>query len=896
MDHHAEAVEDLDQSSHSRDTSHVLTLEEIVNLAADGGKPAETLMNVVAMIAQRFGTDVCSAYLLEPDRSTLVLAATLGLRRECIGNLRMGVQEGLAGLVAEQVRPVAVEQVRNHPRFKYFQEAGEDAYQSFLGVPLIDRGVLQGVLVIQTVETRVFPEHEIRLLTEAANQVAPIVSEARTLDRFIAPAQERLWALARNLWWSWDHDSSNLFLDLDPVRWSELNHNPVSLLAEFPLRRLEARATELVLDSRINYAYRRLREYEEEERTWGARHAGILRTRPVAYFSAEFGLHESLPVYSGGLGVLAGDHIKSASDLDIPLVGVGLFYGQGYFRQRLDRDGWQREEYLETDVNQLPMETAIGKNGQPIIVQVKTRHGSIRAKVWRVRVGRRDLLLLDSDVEGNAPEDRELTSRLYGGDGRVRVHQELLLGVGGLRALKALGITPGVLHLNEGHSAFVVLEAIRQRMEEEGISFEKAAPRVAREVVFTTHTPVPAGHDRFEADLIEEHLGPLRDALGLSPESFMALGRENPNNPDERFCMTVLGLRLSRRANAVSSLHGEVSRAMWTGLSPGKHEDSVPIGHITNGVHAPSWLAPQMFRLYDRHLGTGWHLRSSEAKIWEGIDDVDDGELWETHLNLKSRLIDFVRRRAIRQAAHRDEPESVLQKLQGILSHDALTIGFARRFATYKRANLILADMERLASMVNDPKRPVQFVFAGKAHPHDDPGKRVLQQIANLMRDSQFSDRFVFIEDYDINVGRHLVQGVDVWLNNPRRPLEASGTSGQKVVLNGGLNLSVLDGWWAEAYDGLNGFAIGNGRTHADMNVHDTRDGEDLLRVLREEVIPLYYQRDRDGLPRGWIKRMKRTIRTLGWRFNADRMVMDYTLKCYVPAAGGTSSDMRVMP
>ncbi len=893
MDHHAEAVEDLDQST--RDASHVLTPEEIANLAAEGGKPAETLMHVVAMIAQRFSTDVCSAYLLEPDRSTLVLAATLGLRRECIGSLRMGVHEGLAGLVAEQVRPVAVEQVRNHPRFKYFQEAGEDAYQSFLGVPLIDRGVLQGVLVIQTIETRAYSDNEIRMLVEAANQVAPIVSEARTLDRFIAPAQERLWSLARNLWWSWDHDSSNLFLDLDPVRWSELNHNPVSLLAEFPLRRLEARATELVLDSRINYAYRRLREYQNAERTWGARHAGILRTRPVAYFSAEFGLHESLPVYSGGLGVLAGDHIKSASDLDIPLVGVGLFYGQGYFRQRLDRDGWQHEEYLETDVNQMPMETAIGRNGQPVVVQVKTRHGSIKAKVWRVQVGRRDLFLLDSDVEGNAPEDRELTSRLYGGDGRVRVHQELLLGVGGLRALKAMGITPGVLHLNEGHSAFVVLEAIRQRMEEEGISFEKAAPRIAREVVFTTHTPVPAGHDRFEADLVEEHLGPLRESLELSRESFMALGRENPNNQDESFCMTVLGLRLSRRANAVSSLHGEVSRAMWTGLAPGQHEDSVPIGHITNGVHAPSWLAPQMFRLYDRHLGTGWHLRSSEAKIWEGIEDVDDGELWETHLNLKSRLIDFVRRRAVRQAAHRDEPDSVLQKLRGVLSHDALTIGFARRFATYKRANLILADMERLASMVNDPKRPVQFVFAGKAHPHDEPGKRVLQQLANMMRDSQFSDRFVFVEDYDINVGRHLVQGVDVWLNNPRRPLEASGTSGQKVVLNGGLNLSVLDGWWAEAYDGLNGFAIGNGRTHADMNVHDTRDGEDLLRVLREEVIPLYYQRDRDGLPRGWIKRMKRTIRTLGWRFNADRMVMDYTIKCYVPAAGGTSSDMRVV-
>ena len=358
--------------------------------------------------------------------------------------------------------------------------------------------------------------------------------------------------------------------------------------------------------------------------------------------------------------------------------------------------------------------------------------------------------------------------------------------------------------------------------------------------------------------------------------------------------MTVLGLKLSRRANAVSSLHGEVSRAMWKVLYPGRLEEEVPIGHITNGVHVPTWLAPQMFRLYDRHFGTDWHMRGSEPQIWEGIDDVDDGELWETHLNLKSRLVDFVRKRAIEQAERRGEPAETLQKLGRTLSPDALTIGFARRFATYKRANLLLADIELLASMVNDPKYPVQFIFSGKAHPRDEPGKRVLQEIAQLMRNPKFADKFVFVEDYDINVGRHFVQGVDVWLNNPRRPLEASGTSGQKVVLNGGLNLSVLDGWWAEAYDGLNGFAIGTGRTHSNMDAHDSRDGADLYRVLREEVIPLYYQRDRDGLPRGWIKRMKRTIRTLGWRFNADRMVMDYTTKCYIPAAGGNSSDMRV--
>jgi starch phosphorylase len=883
----------LDTPAGSRDAKDVLTLEEITTLASDGGKPAEILMKVVALIAKRFGSDVCSAYLLEPDRANLVLAATVGLRRECLGSLRMGVHEGLAGLVAEQVRPVSTDRAKSHPRFKYFSEAGEDAYQSFLGVPLIDRGVLQGVLVVQTVEARIFGDDEIRMLSEAATQVAPVVSVARTLDRFIAPVQERLWALARNLWWSWDHDAGSLFLDLDPTHWSNLNHNPVSLLTEFPLQKLEARAAELGLHSRINYAYRRLGEYLEADRTWGARHAGILRPRPVAYFSAEFGLHESLPVYSGGLGVLAGDHIKSASDLDIPLVGIGLFYGQGYFRQRLDRQGWQQEEYLETDVNQLPMESAIGTDGSPVLVKIQTRSGTLQAKVWRVKVGRRDLLLLDSDVEGNAPEDRELTSRLYGGDLRTRIRQELLLGVGGLRALRALGITPGVLHLNEGHSGFAVIEAVRMRMEDEGITFEVAVPRVSREVVFTTHTPVPAGHDRFDASLVEEHLGPLRESLGLSQESFLGLGRERPNNLDELFCMTVVALRLSRRANAVSALHGEVSRAMWTGLNPGKPEDEVPIGHITNGVHVPSWLAPQMYRLYDRHLGTGWAQHSSEARIWEGIENVDDGELWETHLSLKSRLLEFVRRRAVEQAGRRGESQEVLGKLSGVLSPDALTIGFARRFATYKRANLILADMQRLASMVNDPKRPVQFVFAGKAHPLDQPAKRVLQQVAEMMRNPQFADKFVFVEDYDINVGRHFVQGVDVWLNNPRRPLEASGTSGQKVVLNGGLNLSVPDGWWAEAFDGMNGFAIGTGRTHSNMSVHDTRDGEELLRTLHEEVIPLYYQRDRDGLPRGWIKRMKRTIRTLGWRFNADRMVMDYTLKCYVPAAGGTSSDMR---
>jgi starch phosphorylase len=884
----------MTQTHETTDASLVLTLEEISNLAAEGGKPADTLMNLVALIAKRFRTDVCSAYLLEPDRSNLVLAATLGLHPSCIGTLRMPLNEGLTGLVAERVLPVDVDDVRNHPRFKYFKESGEEEYHSFLGVPLIDRGVLQGVLVVQTKDPRTYRDNEIRMLTEAASQVAPVVSEARTLDRFIAPAQERLWSLARNVWWSWDHDCISLFRDLNPTRWRELNQNPISLLSEMPLGEIERRAAELVLHSRINYVYRRQQEYLNADRTWGAANAGVLRPRPIAYFSAEFGMHESLPIYSGGLGVLSGDHIKSASDLGIPLIGIGLFYGQGYFLQRLDQTGWQREEYLQTDVNQLPMQPAIGINGEPVIVEIATRGGVIRAKVWRVKVGRCDLLLLDSNVAGNAPEDLETTSRLYGGDSRTRIRQELLLGIGGFRALKAMGITPSVLHLNEGHSGFAVFEAIRDRMVVEGLDFTTAASLIPREVIFTTHTPVPAGHDRFSADLMEEHLGPLREQLGISHENMMGFGREYPTDQGEPFCMTVLGLKLARRVNAVSSLHGEVSRAMWKGLYPNRPEDAVPIGHITNGVHVPSWLAPQMCRLYDRHLGVDWQHHSSWPNTWEKIEGVDDGELWETHLALKAQLIDFARRRAHEQAGRRDEPAAALKKLDKILSPDALTIGFARRFATYKRANLVLADMHRLASMVNDPKRPVQFLFAGKAHPHDEPGKKVLQQIAEMMRDSKFSNKFVFIEDYDINVGRYLVQGVDVWLNNPRRPLEASGTSGQKVVLNGGLNLSVLDGWWAEAYDGLNGFAIGTGRTHSNMDVHDSRDGEDLYRVLNDEVIPLFYQRDRDGLPRGWIKRMKRTIRTLGWRFNADRMVMDYTRKCYIPAAGGTSSEIRL--
>jgi starch phosphorylase len=873
-----------------REESVLWTLEEISRLVSASGDPAETLNNIVHLIQQRFGTDVCSVYLLEPDRANLILAATVGLRPESVGRVRMRLNEGLAGLVAERLRPEFVADATTHPRFKYFPEAGEDPYRSFLGVPILDRGLLQGVLVVQTADARTFDAEDTRLLVMAGTQLAQTVTEARALGQLVAPAHQRLSALAQNLWWSWDPDTTSLFREIDPGLWRAVDNNPVALLQQIPIDTLEERASQLALHSRINYAYRRLQEYLHSTRTWGTRHAGVLWARPVAYFSAEFGIHESLPIYSGGLGILAGDHIKSASDLGIPLVGVGLYYDQGYFRQRLDRHGLQHEDYIDLDHRSLPIRPAVDR-GAPITISIETRTGTIAARVWQLSVGRNLLLLLDSNVDGNQPEDRELTARLYGGDERVRIRQELLLGVGGVRALAAMGMSPGVLHLNEGHSAFAALELVRQRMTVEGIDAWEALRRVSSQVVFTTHTPVPAGHDRFSSGLVDEHLGPLRESLGMDHERFMGLGRVRPEDASESFCMTVLALKSSHRANAVSSLHGQVSRAMWKPLFPDRTEDRVPIGHITNGVHVQTWLAPQMRQVYDRHLGPNWTERASDSALWDRVDAIDDGELWETHQTQKVQLIDIVRRRTASQAERRAEPDDVVLQMRRALSFDALTIGFARRFATYKRANLMFRDIEAFASLVNDPKMPVQFVFAGKSHPHDGPGKAMLQEIAQLARDPRFAGKLVFIEDYDINVGRHLVQGVDVWMNNPRRPLEACGTSGQKVVLNGGLNLSILDGWWAEAYDGLNGFAIGMGEMHTSLEVHDARDGDSLLAVLRDVVIPLYYDRDRDGLPRAWIGRMKRAIRTLGWRFSADRMVKDYLLKTYIPAAGGTSSD-----
>jgi alpha-glucan phosphorylases len=717
----------------------------------------------------------------------------------------------------------------------------------------------------------------------------PLMPRATTIH-------EKLLEMTGNLWWSWQPEVTAIFREIDPPLWSNLSHNPILLLREYTPEKLELRARELVLHSRINAAYRDWLEYMTATDTWGDTHAGVLGFRPVAYFSAEFGLHESFRIYSGGLGILAGDHLKSASDLGIPLVGVGLFYHEGYFTQKVDEHGWQQEEYIAADPNDLPMNEATSSSGEPIFVTVDTRSGPVHAKVWKMEVGRVPLYLLDSNIEQNSPEDRKLTARLYGGDNRTRIRQELLLGVGGVKALTALGIKPRVIHMNEGHSAFAPLEVIRMRMHDDGYSFDDALRETAAMCCFTTHTPVPAGHDRFDSGLIEEHLGPMRDALHLDHEGLMGLGRVDPHHHEETFCMTVLAFKTSHRTNAVSNLHGVVSRKMWRNLWPWRSEEEIPIGHITNGVHVSTWLAQQMRVLYDRMLPQKWHQKTGEPEVWAEFERVKPTELWETHQSLKNRLIQHARFRLIRQAKRYGLGDDVLESFSNILDPQHLLIGFARRFAPYKRADLLMRDLNLLEQIVNDSERPVQFVFGGKAHPADELGKQLMQRINHLAQDPSFKGKIVFLEDYDINLARYLVQGVDVWLNNPRRPLEASGTSGQKVVLNGGLNLSILDGWWAEAFDGTNGFAIGDGLIHANQEIQDQRDAESLMRVLKEEVVPLYYNRDQDDVPLEWIGRMKRAIRTLGWRFNADRMVMDYVREEYIPAAGSTSCDMRVIP
>ncbi|AWV88128.1 alpha-glucan family phosphorylase [Bradymonas sediminis] len=705
------------------------------------------------------------------------------------------------------------------------------------------------------------------------------------------PLVRKLEALAHNLRWCWQPDGWRVFRDLDAQLWHKCSHNPIAFLEEWEPAELEARAQRTGLAGRIHNGHQKLVDYLARRGPEARMSAGPLHTRPVAYFCAEFGIHESLPIYSGGLGILAGDHMKAASDLSIPLVGVGLFYPLGYFQQSIDEDGWQQEHYGRTDVAKLPLTKVVDADGAPLEIEIDMGSERIKAYVWRAPVGRNELLMLDSDVPGNNPDDRLLTSQLYGGDRRMRIRQEILLGVGGVRALAALGIDPAVYHLNEGHSAFATFELAARYMEREGIFFEEARDKVARQTVFTTHTPVPAGHDRFHIELFEEMLGWMRPRLGIDHREFHGFGRIDLNNPNESFCMTVLALKMSRYRNGVSNLHGEVSRQMWRDLWPHGELKDVPIGHITNGVHVPSFLAPEMRTLYDKYLEPGWEHHQEKPEAWAGLANLEPGELWETHQLLKAKLIEFINDRVATQTAPKGEGEGQVVPGSGF-APETLTIGFARRFATYKRADLIMDDLERFKRLIRDADRPIQIIYAGKAHPADEYGKALIQKIVQVTTDPEFEGRVVFLADYEMNVARHMLHGVDIWLNNPRRPQEACGTSGQKVVLNGALNCSILDGWWAEAYDGRNGFAIGDTSEYADPGQQDVHDARALYDVLENEVIPLYYDTDASGLPIEWIERVKWSIISLGWRFNASRMLLDYLNLAYLPAAGATSAQM----
>ena len=687
--------------------------------------------------------------------------------------------------------------------------------------------------------------------------------------------------LAWNYWWSWAADGESVFRDLDPEIWEECERNPRQLLARTSSYRLAEAATDPVYLERVRRLDDVFQSYLSSEPY--LQQSAITTEHPVAYFCAEFGVHTSLPLYSGGLGILAGDHLKSASDLGLPLVAVGLLYRYGYFRQRLRNDGWQEEHYGETRPSELPIQLAKEADGTPIRIEVLIRERKVLAQVWRANVGRVPLYLLDTNIPENVETDRWVTGHLYGGDRETRIVQEMLLGIGGVRLLRKLGVTPHVFHLNEGHSAFLTLELAREVVQSGNQSFADAMPLVKQQCVFTTHTPVAAGNDEFDASLVTRAFGPgYFTDLGLTEEDFLALGRVDPANKTERYGLTPLAIRMCRSTNGVSRKHGEVSRALWQKIWPDKTLEEIPITYITNGVHAPTWVSLLLRYLLEHHVGEDWETKLRDPNAWtEAIARIPDEELWQSHLQLKERLVAFIRHRSLQSRIAAGERADYIEAANTMLDPAALTIGFARRVAGYKRWNLILTDQARLARLINNEDRPVQFVFAGKAHPQDEGSKLVLQQLAQWKYDPSVRQRAVFLEDYDQEIARQLVQSVDVWLNVPRRPQEASGTSGEKVAINGGLNLSILDGWWMEGYDGLNGFAIGSGNDSADVTKIDALDAESLYRTLEMEVVPLYYFRDEAGIPRQWIAMMKHAIQTLAPQYNSDRMVEEYARKIY---------------
>ncbi|MBI5032832.1 MAG: alpha-glucan family phosphorylase [Chloroflexi bacterium] len=685
----------------------------------------------------------------------------------------------------------------------------------------------------------------------------------------------RLGEIAYNLWWTWYPNARKLFEQVDSETWERVYHNSVKFLREVNPEKLQAASEDRDYLRLYDQTLSTFDAYQNSRTSWFEATYPYLTHHPIAYFSAEFGLHESLPIYSGGLGVLSGDHTKEASDLGLPFVGVGFLYPQGYFTQRLAPDGWQQATYEKLNFALVPAVPAKTPDGHDVIIEVRLPGRPVFAKVWRIQVGRVPLFLMDTDVETNAPADRELSARLYGGDHEMRVAQEFVLGIGGVRALRALGYNPRVWHLNEGHSAFSVLERAREFVHQ-GMTFEQARNAIRATTVFTTHTPVPAGNDAFNFDLIEKYFDSFWSALKISREQFFDLARQYlPWGA--AFSMTVLALKFSESANGVSELHGDVARKMWHFLWPDRSDNDVPIGSITNGVHSLSWLAPDYQELFDQVLPTNWRERLDDPELWQTIDKIPDATIWKIHVALKHRLFDFIRSR---DATH------VLEASASHLDPDALTFGFARRFATYKRAVLMFRDLERLKRILNSSNRPVQILFSGKAHPADDPGKQFIQQVVQFSRQPGLEGRIAFIEDYDINVARYLVQGADVWLNNPRRPLEASGTSGEKASLNGLPNLSVLDGWWREGFiAGVNGWSIGADHAWNDTEAQDAADATSFYETIERQIVPLYYTRDADGIPHGWVRMMKNAIKTIAPRYSTRRMVKEYTTKYYVPAA-----------
>lgn len=703
----------------------------------------------------------------------------------------------------------------------------------------------------------------------------------------IPKALKPLEDLARNLWFSWNWDAVQLFIRLSPALWEKSYQNPVLMLGSLTQEDLEAAARDESFVANLKRVHENFTKYLKAPGWFQEAHGGE-KDFLVAYFSCEFGIDEGLPIYSGGLGILSGDHLKSASDLGLPLVGVGLLYRKGYFRQVLNLDGWQQELYPDNDWFNMPVSIEYGPDGKVLTIEVPIGGEMVKARIWRVQVGRTPLYLLDSNVKENSPRAREITSTLYGGDRETRIRQEILLGIGGVRALRALGLSPTVYHMNEGHSALLAIERIRMLMKDQNLSFAEAREQVFASNVFTTHTPVPAGNEVFGTEIVRKYLHPVTEDLGVPWQEFLSLGQV-PAGKSPDFGMTVFALRMAAFTNGVAKLHAETSRRMWRDLWPNLPEAEVPIRSITNGIHTRSWLSHEVGELFTRYLGPRFLEKPADGSVWERVDAIPAGELWRTHQARKERLVFFIRKRLKGQLQRQGAGPASLRAADEVLSPEALTIGFSRRFATYKRASLLLRQPERLIRLLTDPERPVQILFAGKAHPQDHPAKEIIKSVIHFASDPRIRERLVFVEDYDINVARYLVQGVDVWLNTPRRPLEASGTSGMKAAANGALNVSVLDGWWCEGYALDTGWAIGSGEVYQDPEEQDHVECEALFSLLEQEIVPLFYTRDKGGLPREWISLMKSSMRKLGAGFNTHRMVREYAELCYLQAhrAGG---------